>query len=376
MRIDRFFMVVALFFVCLLFLTSRGGHDMAGAFGGRKLPPNPNTNTTFDKNALREIYLAGGCFWGVEAFMARIPGVADTEVGYANGNTENPTYEEVCQNDTGHAETVRVTYDPKQVSLEKLLGAFFTIIDPISKNRQGNDVGTQYRTGVYYLPGASSGDIEAIERVFAAEQAKFTRPLAVELKPLSNYYRAEEYHQDYLDKNPNGYCHVDFGKLDEVGNASSENPIRVSPEKYRLPSDEELKAKLTPLQYKVTREAATEPPYNNEYDENTEPGIYVDITTGEPLFSSLDKYDSGCGWPAFTKPIDPDVVRNERDTSLGMVREEVRSRVGDSHLGHVFEDGPKDRGGLRYCINSAALRFIPLRDLDREGYGEFKALFE
>ncbi len=376
MRIERFFIVAALVFACLLFLTDRGGCDMAGAFGGRKLPPNPNANTTFDKNALREIYLAGGCFWGVEAFMARIPGVADTEVGYANGITENPTYEEVCQNNTGHAETVRVTYDPAQISLEKLLGAFFTIIDPISRNRQGNDIGTQYRTGVYYLPDASSDDIGTIERVFAAEQAKHTRPLAVELKPLSNYCRAEEYHQDYLDKNPNGYCHVDFGKLDEVEDTNAGEAIKVSPEKYSLPPEAELKEKLTPLQYKVTREAATEPPFGNGYDKNTEPGIYVDITTGEPLFSSLDKYDSGCGWPAFTKPIDPAVVRGSRDTSHGMIREEVRSRVGNSHLGHVFEDGPKDRGGLRYCINSAALRFIPLRDLEREGYGEFRALFE
>lgn len=188
---------------------------MAGARGGRKLPPNPNEGVAFDKKNLKDIYLAGGCFWGVDAFMARVPGVADTEVGYANGTTENPTYEEVCRNDTGHAETVRVTYDSTKISLEDLLSAFFSIIDPTSKNRQGGDIGTQYRTGVYYAANTSPEDIQAIERVFAAESAKYTRPLAVELKQLMNYYKAEEYHQDYLEKNPNGYCHVHFDNPEE-----------------------------------------------------------------------------------------------------------------------------------------------------------------
>lgn len=377
MRIDRL-LLIALFLTCALFLTDEGGLGMTAASGDTRLPPNPNIGKTFDRNALREIYLAGGCFWGVEAFMARIPGVADTEVGYANGITENPTYEAVCRGDTGHAETVRVMYDPRQVSTEKLLEAFFSIIDPLSKNRQGNDIGTQYRTGVYYT---SPDDLTAIQRVFTAEQAKYNRPLNVERKPLSNFYPAEEYHQDYLDKNPNGYCHVNFDGLDDleapsVTESGTVKKVEVSPEKYALPSEEELKKKLSEIQYRVTRKAATEAPFENEYCDNKEPGIYVDVATGEPLFSSLDKFDSGSGWPSFTQPIAPEVLRSDRDTSHGMEREEVRSRVGNSHLGHVFDDGPKAKGGLRYCINSAALRFIPVQDLEREGYGEFKVLFE
>ena len=183
---------------------------MANHDGKTKLPPNPNTGTAFDKNALRKIYLAGGCFWGVEAFMARTAGVADTTVGYANGRTANPTYEEVCHNDTGHAETVEVWYDPGRTTLEKLLTVFFTIIDPLSKNRQGGDVGTQYRTGVYY---EADEDKKIAGAVFAEEQKKYSGPIAVELEPVSNFYAAEEYHQDYLEKNPEGYCHVDFSKL-------------------------------------------------------------------------------------------------------------------------------------------------------------------
>ena len=379
MRIDRF-LVIALIFACLLFLTSEGGLSMAGSNAGVRIPPNPNVGKTFDKDVLKDIYLAGGCFWGVEAFMARIPGVADVTVGYANGTTENPAYQDVCGGNTGHAETVHVAYDPSQVSLQKLLTAFFTIIDPASKNRQGNDIGSQYRTGVYYT---NPEDRAEAEKVFALEQTQYKKPIAVELKPLSNYYLAEEYHQDYLEKNPNGYCHVNFEKLEEVAAEASgdvsafvKNDLRVDGSKYALPPKQELKKKLTDLQYRVTQKAATEPPFENAYYDNELPGIYVDVVTGEPLFSSLDKYDSGCGWPSFTKPIDPAVIRGDTDTSLGMLREEVRSRVGDSHLGHVFEDGPKDKGGLRYCINSAALRFIPVHELKKEGYGEYGVLFK
>jgi peptide methionine sulfoxide reductase msrA/msrB len=178
----------------------------------RKLPVNPNAGKVFDKGALKKIYLAGGCFWGVEGFMARVPGVADTTVGYANGKTASPTYEEVCHNDTGHAETVEIWYDPATTTLKKLLTVYFTIIDPLSKNRQGVDAGTQYRTGVYY---EWEEDKKIASRVFEEEQKKYSRPLAVELTPLLNFYAAEEYHQDYLEKNPGGYCHVDFGKLED-----------------------------------------------------------------------------------------------------------------------------------------------------------------
>ena len=318
---------------------------------------------------LKEIYLAGGCFWGVEEYFSRIPGVRDAVSGYANGQTENPTYEEVCSGLTGHAETVRVSYDPRVVSLETLTEQFFQIIDPTVRDRQGNDAGRQYRTGVYY---ADAAEREPLERIFAAEQKKYKQKIVTELLPLENFFAAEEYHQDYLKKNPGGYCHVDFSALDGLKAKTPPAPER----KYAKPSAAELRKKLTPAQYAVTQEAATERPFANEYFDNRKPGLYVDVVTGEPLFSSEAKFDSGCGWPSFSKPIKPAAVVERHDGSHGMSRTEVRSQAGDSHLGHVFDDGPKDKGGLRYCINSAALRFIPYDKLDEEGYGEFKHLCE
>lgn len=330
------------------------------------LPDNPNLNLNFDVSKLKEIWLAGGCFWGVEAYMSRVYGVYDVTVGYANGNKENPTYKEVCFGDTGFVEAVHVKYDPDRINLKKLLEEFFKIIDPTSRNRQGNDVGSQYRTGIYYK---DENDKKIIDEVIALEQKKYTAKIQTEVLPLSNYYLAEEYHQDYLEKNPHGYCHVDFSKLNNRN-------INIDPKGYRKPDKELLKKKLTDIQYKVTQENATEPPYTNEYWNSREKGIYVDVVTGEPLFLSSDKFDSGCGWPSFTKPIVPEVVKYETDTSHNMIRTEVRSRSGDSHLGHVFEDGPEDKGGLRYCINGAALRFIPFDKMEQEGYGELKALIK
>lgn len=313
---------------------------------------------------LREIYFAGGCFWGVEAYFAQIPGVEDVTVGYANGTTENPTYQQVCSGETGHAETAHVLYDPHKVSLKTLAEHFFRIINPLSVNQQGNDVGSQYRTGIFYTDPA---DRKLLEGVWDAEQEKYSVPLATQLLPLSNYYLAEEYHQDYLKKNPGGYCHIDFSSLEDVTQL-------VDPADYTKPSQEELRAKLTDEQYRVTQQGETEFAFTGAYDHLFEPGIYVDVATGEPLFLSTDKFDSGCGWPSFSKPIAPEVVVEYADNSLGLSRTEVRSRVGDSHLGHVFEDGPRDQGGLRYCINSASLRFIPYSDMEREGYGNLKSL--
>lgn len=378
MRVDRTFLIAGML-AFLIFLIMRGGPDVAIAQQGTRIPSKTSVDVVSPKEILRTVYLAGGCFWGVEAFMDRIPGVTETEVGYANGTTANPTYEEVCNENTGHAETVRVQYDPHVISLEKLLRAFFSIIDPTSKNRQGYDIGKQYRTGVYFL---TSEDQAIAESFFNSQRTRYEKPLAVELLPLENYYPAEEYHQKYLEKNPNGYCHVNFEKLKEIEpllplqKPLTPKSVSINPSEYAVPTDAELKKKLTELQYRVTQEGATESPFTNEYYENKEPGIYVDITTGEPLFSSLDKYHSGSGWPSFTRPINPEVLKENTDTAHGMVRNEIRSRIGNAHLGHVFDDGPTDQGGLRYCINSAALRFIPLKDLEKEGYGKFKALFE
>ena len=318
---------------------------------------------------LREIYLAGGCFWGVEEYFSYIPGVVDAVSGYANGSAEDPSYEDVCRGDTGHAETVRVTYDPRIISLSSLVEQLFAIIDPLSVNRQGNDVGEQYRTGVYYT---DETDLAQIQEAFASQEQRLGSQLAVELEPLRCFYPAEEYHQDYLKKNPGGYCHVSFNSLSDVKTELQKAAKTPDWSCYSRPSDEELRAKLTDQQYAITQHAGTERAFTGEYDNHFERGIYVDIATGQPLFSSDDKYDSGCGWPAFTRPIDEAAVLKRDDRSFGMHRIEVRSSVGESHLGHVFHDGPADRGGLRYCINSAALRFVPYDRLAEEGYGDLR----
>jgi peptide methionine sulfoxide reductase msrA/msrB len=295
----------------------------------------------------KTIYLAGGCFWGTEKYLGLIPGVLATEVGYANGNTINPSYEDVCRRRTGHAESVKVVYDTSNVSLATLLEKFYMSIDPTAVNRQGNDIGSQYRSGIYFV---DSEDVEIINNSIKKLQQQYRGPIAIEIKPLSNYYKAEEYHQKYLEKNPGGYCHINPSTFDKA--KSTQSP-------YVKKSREELKKTLTPLQFEVTQNSATEPPFNNEYFDNFEEGIYVDVTTGEPLFSSIDKFDSGCGWPAFSKPIENSSIKEVKDKSYGRIRTEVRSVNGDAHLGHVFNDGPLDRGGLRYCINSAAIKFIP-----------------
>lgn len=325
--------------------------------GNVTLPKNPNAGLMFDESKLRDLYLAGGCFWGLEAYMTRIYGVYDVTSGYANGNTENPKYEDLLYNNSGHAETVHVKYDPERVDTETLLTYYLKVVDPTSINKQGNDRGTQYRTGIYYT---NEEDHSIVKALLKKEQEKYDKPIVIEVEPLEHYYLAEEYHQDYLEKNPNGYCHIDLNDVSEVF---------IDPDDYEKPSDEEIKKSLTDIQYKVTQEDGTERSFNNEYWDNKEAGIYVDVVTGEPLFSSKDKYKSGTGWPSFTQPIAEEVVTYKKDYKLGAPRIEIRSRVGDSHLGHVFDDGPKDKGGLRYCMNSASLKFIPLDEMEKEGYG-------
>ena len=317
-----------------------------------------------DASRLREIFFAGGCFWGVESYFSQVPGVRYATVGYANGDTANPSYQEVCTGKTGHAETVHLVYDPDQVSLQTLTEHFFLIINPLTLNRQGNDSGSQYRSGVYYT---DEGDLELLQQVRDAEQEKYTAPIQTELLPLRCYYLAEDYHQDYLEKNPGGYCHIDFSSLADF-------PRLEQSSAYSRPSDQEIRSMLTEEQYRVTQENATERPFSGKYDQLFEPGIYVDVVTGEPLFLSADKYDAGCGWPSFSRPIDADAVVESSDTSYGMNRTEVRSRIGDSHLGHVFSDGPAALGGMRYCINSASLRFVPYAEMEKEGYGDLLPL--
>lgn len=306
---------------------------------------------------LKQIYLAGGCFWGTQKYLSVIKGVKETEAGYANGNMENVTYQQVCRENTGHAETVKVIYDEEEIDLELLLDMFYDVIDPTTINRQGNDTGTQYRTGIYYTDASV---LDVITKSINNLQMKYEKPIVIEIKPLINYCRAEEYHQKYLDKNPNGYCHISFDKIKKAENSYMN--------KYQKKSNQELLKNLTSLQYDVTQKNATEPPFKNEYYDNKRAGIYVDITSGEPLFLSTDKFDSGCGWPSFTKPIDMKLINKKTDFTHGMIRTEVRTSMSNSHLGHVFTDGPLDKGGLRYCINSASLKFIPKENMEQEGY--------
>lgn len=312
-----------------------------------------------EQQGIQKIWLAGGCFWGVEAYFAKLDGVAETSVGYANGQTENPAYQDIPF--SGHVETVAISYDPNIISLEKLLTHFFKIIDPTVENEQGPDKGTQYRTGIYYQ---NEMDLAIIQKVIVCTQKKIPQPIVTEVKPLQNYYLAEEYHQKYLEKNPTGYCHLDLS-------TRFPRKFKINPTNYQKPSPDTLRKNLSPQQYNVTQKEQTEPPFTNEYWDNQQKGIYVDIVSGEPLFVSTDKFISDSGWPSFSKPINGEVLTEKTDHSHGMSRTEVRSRIGDSHLGHVFGDGPREKGGRRYCINSAALKFIPLPEMQETGYAEF-----
>lgn len=341
--------------------TEKKDMSVSSVLDNKYLPDNPNIGVMFDKENLKDLYLAGGCFWGVEAYMQRVYGVYDVTSGYANGLTENPSYEDLIYNNSGHAETVHVRYDPSLVSIEDLLAYYFKVVDPTSLNQQGNDKGVQYRTGIYFT---DDNEKDTILAEIKKEQMHYDDMIVVEVLPLEHYYIAEDYHQDYLDKNPNGYCHIDL------------NLVTEGISKYERPSDQEIKEMLSSLQYKVTQKDGTEKPFDNEYWDNNEVGLYVDVVTGEPLFSSKDKYKSGTGWPSFTQPIRESVIMTLEDKKLFSTRTEVRSLVGDSHLGHVFPDGPVDKGGLRYCLNSAALKFIPLDALEDMGYGDYKEYVE
>lgn len=323
------------------------------------------TQTKIDPNYVPQegigvIYLAGGCFWGLEKLMQSIPGVIWATSGYANGKAGYvPTYQLVCTGSTGYRETVRVEYDTQKVSLDALLFAYFQVIDPTVKNRQGNDRGSQYQTGVYFADEASQKTVERIAEIESQRHDNFV----VEIGPLERFYDAEEYHQDYLDKNPSGYCHI---SREEIATISQ---MKFDPAFYQRPPAEKIKAMLTEEQYRVTQNAATEPPFQNEFWNHHGRGIYVDIVTGEPLFTSNDKYDSTCGWPSFSQGIDSNAFSFLRDDSHGMRRIEVRSRTGNSHLGHVFDHDHESPTKIRYCINSAALRFVPVEKMEEEGYG-------